>query len=196
MSNPVTEDAIEAISKAVVYFDPDDYKRRYESRDRTFAATNIHMYCKSWTSRARNTNFEVDDLKRAFHSQIIRNALEYIIPCFKWELDKSGVSIIKGDFKHSYKIDYCDLLNASDYVLKQLKTVLELDDSADRLVVSDALKANLKEAVEAIKDKALYNERSKPFQSIASRTRNSNSSSSAIGALEDKSTVSMDITSK
>ena len=160
----VTDDAIEAISKAIVYFDPDDYKWRNKCHDRTFSAANIHQYCKSWTSRTRNTNFEVDNLKRAFHSQIIRNALGYIISCFEWEPDGKKVSIISGEFKQSYKIGYCDLSNASDYVLSKLKMVLELDVSAERSEISAALQANLKDAVEAIKDNALYNSNLKPFQ--------------------------------
>ena len=190
----VTDDAIEAISKAVVYFDPDDHKRRNKCRDRTFSAANIHEYCKSWTSRTRNTNFEVDNLKRAFHSQIIRNALGYIISCFEWEPDGKKVSIISGEFRESYKIGYRDLSNASDYVLSMLKMVLELDVSAERSEISAALQANLKEAVEAIKDKALYNSNSKPFQPISSRTRNNSTSSGSRSRSSSSSKTSALIT--
>ena len=137
----MTDDAIEAISKAIAYFDPDDYKWRNKCHDRTFSAANIHQYCKSWTSRTRNTNFEVDNLKRAFHSQIIRNALEYIISCFEWERDRRKVSIISGEFKESYKIGYRNLSNAYDYVLSKLKMVLELDVSADRSEISAVIVA-------------------------------------------------------
>ena len=177
----VTDDAIEAISKAIVYFDPDDCKSRNKCHDRTFSAANIHQYCKSWTSRTRNTNFEVDNLKRAFHSQIIRNALGYIISCFEWERDRRKVSIISGEFKESYKIGYSNLSNAYDYVLSKLKIVLELDVSAERSEISAALQANLKDAVEAIKDNVLYNSTSKPFQPISSRTRNNSNNNVIIG---------------
>ena len=95
-SKQMADDVIEAISQAVVYFDPDDYKKRYKCTDRTFAAADIHTYCEFFRTRIRNIVFEVDDLKRGFRSQIIRNALHHIIPSFKWEKDFKGVSIIKG----------------------------------------------------------------------------------------------------
>ena len=142
-SKQMADDVIEAISRAVVYFDPDDYKKRYKCTDRTFAAADIHTYCEFFRTRTRNTVFEVDDLKRGFRSQIIRNALHHIIPVFKWEKDFKGVIVIKGEFLYSYKIDYCDVLNASDEVLKELKTVLKLDDCVDRSEICAALCAEI-----------------------------------------------------
>ena len=141
-SKQMADDVIEAISRAVVYFDPDDCKKRYKCTDRTFAAADIHTYCEFFRTRTRNTVFEVDDLKRGFRSQIIRNALGYIISCFEWEPDGKKVSIISGGFRESYKIGFSYLSNASDYVLSELKMGLELDVSVERSEICAALQAS------------------------------------------------------